>query len=63
MDFPAPVSPVRAVKPALELEFDGLDDREVANLQVSEHRALQSAGGWPPVPLRPQCSFERRMRK
>ena len=47
----------------LELELDGLDDREVANLQVSQHRALQPVGGWPPLPLRPQCSFERRMRK
>ena len=33
MDLPAPVSPVSTVRPAIELELDLLDDREVAHLR------------------------------
>jgi hypothetical protein len=45
-----------------ELDFDALDDREVANLQVAEHGAGQAIGGWVSRTPRPQCSFERRIR-
>ena len=50
---------------AAELEFDRLDDGEVADLQVRQHSgvpAVQAPGGWPSRVPRPQCSLERRMR-
>ncbi len=45
-----------------ELQFDGLDDREVADLQVGQHGGAQAPGGWPSRVPRPQCSLERRIR-
>ncbi len=50
---------------AVELEFDRLDDGEVANLQVRQHSGVpagQAPGGCPSRVPRPQCSLERRMR-
>ena len=45
---------------ALELELGGIDDREVADLQVREHLSIPRRRSGP---LRPQCSFERSRRK
>jgi len=45
-----------------ELDLHGLDDREIANLQVAEHGAAQATGGWASRTPRPQCSFERSIR-
>ena len=45
IDLPAPVSPVSTVKPRRELELDRVDDREIADLQVGEHRRAISASG------------------
>ena len=43
-----------------QLELDGVDDREVADLQVRKH----DQDSRPPVrPLRPQCSLDRSRRK
>jgi hypothetical protein len=50
---------------AAEFELDGLDDREVADLQVREHardRRAQAPGGCPSRVPRPQWSLERRIR-
>ncbi len=37
MDLPAPVSPVSTVRPGGEVDLDGVDDRQVADLQVAQH--------------------------
>ena len=50
---------------AAELEFDGLHDGEVTDLQVRQHamdRRFQAPGGWPSRVPRPQCSLDRRIR-
>ena len=50
---------------AAELEFDGLDDGEIPDLQVRQHGgepAGQAPGGCPSRVPRPQCSLERRIR-
>ncbi len=46
IDLPAPVSPVSAPKPAAKLEFEPIDDDEIADEQAAQHRcASPSACG------------------
>ena len=37
IDFPAPVSPVRTLRPGLEFDLDRIDDGEVLNAKEAKH--------------------------
>jgi hypothetical protein len=43
IDLPAPVSPVRAVRPGPDREVQGLDQDHVANAQADQHGRKMAA--------------------
>ena len=49
IDLPAPVSPVRTLRPGLELDLDAVDDGEVADAEEAQHGERQAGGTRPKV--------------